>query len=232
MMSQASSAQAPSPPSPPSVATWLIGLFTSDKEAEAIPGDLVEEFSHLASESGVAFARSWYWRQTAKTIAHLAGAAFYSAPWLMAAVVVGGFLLDSFLEGLPDKVLSAVTDRYLLFWSAHFQAYLWVLNGMSMAHLMASLLVGCMVALAARGRELVATMTLGLVHCAMIGAAFVWVATHGPVFGFGWMLWAWSGPFAIVVGGVIVRTRRARNADSQEQDSSPKRLGMTRPPGA
>jgi hypothetical protein len=233
MMSRASSAQAPGiPPSPPRIATWLIGLFTSDKEAEAIPGDLVEEFSHLASKSGVAFARSWYWRQTVKTIAHLAGGAFRGAPLFMAAVVVGGFLLDSFLEGLPDKVLSAVTDRYLLFWSAHFQAYLWVLNGMSIAHLMASLLVGCMVALAAKGREMVATMTLGLVHCAMTGAALAWVATHGAMFGVGWLLWAFAGPFAIVVGAVIVRTRRSRNVDSQEQDASPKEPGMAKPSGA
>ncbi len=127
---------------PPRVATWLIGLFTSDSEAEAIPGDLLEEFSDLASKSGIIFARRWYWRQTAKTITHLAAAAFRSAPRLMASLVVGGFLLHGFLHALPDKALSVVTDRYLAFWSSHFQAYLWVLNGMMIAHLMASLLVG------------------------------------------------------------------------------------------
>jgi hypothetical protein len=136
---------------PPPIATWLIGLFTSDNEAEAIPGDLLEEFSHLASKSGVAIARRWYWRQTGKTITHLAGGAFRSAPWFTAALVVGGFLLHGFLNALPDKVLSEVTDRYLAFWSSHFQAYMWVLNGMMIAHLMASLLVGSMVALAAKG---------------------------------------------------------------------------------
>ena len=74
MMSQDFSVQ------PPRIATWLIGLFTSDNEAEAIPGDLLEEFSHLASKAGVAIARRWYWRQTGKTITHLAGGAFRSAP--------------------------------------------------------------------------------------------------------------------------------------------------------
>jgi hypothetical protein len=212
---------------PPRVAAWLVGLFTSDQEAESIPGDLLEEFSHAASKSGVAAARRWYWRQTAKTITHLAGAAFYSAPWLMAAVVVGGFWLHRFVSSLPDKALSAVTDKYLTFWSAHFQAYLWVLNGMGIAHLMGSLLVGCTVALVAKGREMVATVTLALVYCAMIGASMVWAATNGPLDAVGWMLWACADPFAIVVGGVIVRTRRSRNVDSQEQESSPKRLGMT-----
>jgi hypothetical protein len=221
MMSQVSSTQPPSMP-PPRIAVWLIGLFTPDKEAEAVPGDLLEEFSHLAAESGVVIARRWYWRQTAKTITHLAGAAFRSAPWTMAAAIVGGFLLHGFLSGLPEKFLSAVTERYLMFWSAHFQAYTWVLNGVGIAHLMASLLVGCMVALAAKGREMVATMALALVFCGMVAAALVWVATRRPI-DVAWLLWAYSCPFAIVMGGFIVRTRRSRN-----RDSSPTRLGTTR----
>ena len=57
---------------PPRIAVWLVNLFTPAKETESIPGDLLEEFSQLASKSGVTVARSWYWRQTAKTIAHLA----------------------------------------------------------------------------------------------------------------------------------------------------------------
>lgn len=207
---------------PPSAAAWLIGLFTSDREAEAVPGDLLEEFSHLASKDGVAFARRWYWRQTAKTITHLTVAAFGSAPWLMAAVVGGGFLLHGFVSGLPDKFLSVVTDRYLTFWSAHFQAYLWMLNGVGIAHLMAALLVGCVVALAAKGREMAATMTLAVVFCALIVAAFVWAATHRRMDGL-WMLWSCADPLAIGFGGVIVRTLR-----SHEHGSSPKRLGMTR----
>jgi hypothetical protein len=221
MRSQVSSTQPPGM-QPPRVAVWLIGLFTSDQEAEAVPGDLLEEFSYLASRSGVVFARRWYWRQTAKTITHLAGAAFGSAPWTMAAAIVGGFLLHGFLSGLPEKFLSAVTDRYLMFWSAHFQAYTWVLDGVGIAHLMASLLVGCMAAWAAKGREMVATMALALVFCGMVAAALVWVATRRPI-DVAWLLWASSGPFAIVMGGFIVRTRRSRN-----RDSSPTRLGTTR----
>lgn len=221
MRSQVSSTQPPGM-QPPRVAVWLIGLFTSDQEAEAVPGDLLEEFSYLAARSGVVVARRWYRRQAAKTITHLAGAAFRSAPWTMAAAIVGGFLLHGFLSGLPDKFLSAVTDRYLMFWSAHFQAYTWVLDGVGIAHLMASLLVGCMVAWAAKGREMVATMALALVFCGMFAAALVWVATRRPI-DVAWLLWACSGPFAIVMGGLIVRTRRSRN-----RDSSPTRLGTTR----
>jgi hypothetical protein len=206
---------------PPRVATWLIGLFTSDNEAEAIPGDLFEEFSHLASKSGVAFARRWYWRQTGKTIAHLFAAGFRTAPWSTAATVVAGFFLHKLLQRLPGAVLSKATDRYLMFWSAHFQAYLWLLDGMGMAHLLISVLVGCTVALAAKGREMVAAATLALIFFPMTGAALVWVAAHGHVAG-EWMLWSCADPVAIVVGGLIVRTLGSAN-----RDSSPKRLGMT-----
>ncbi len=226
MMDQASSSIQPPSIQPPCIAAWLIGLFTSDREAESIPGYLLEEFSHLVSKAGVAVARRWYWRQTTRTIAHLAGAAFYSAPWLMAAVVVGGFWLHGFVSGLPDKALALVTDRYLMFWSSHFQAYLWVLNGMGIAHVMGSLLVGCIVALVAKGREMVATVTLALVYCALIVAALAWAVTHRRIEG-AWMLWSCAAPLAIVVGGVIVRTRRSRNVDSKAQDPSPKRLGVT-----
>ena len=192
---------------PPRLATWLVNLFASTEE-ESILGDLLEEYSDLASKSGVAFARRWYWRQTMKTIAHLADTGVRVAPWSTAAAVVGGFLLHRFVSGLPDKVLSAVTDRYLMYWSTHFKAYIWMLNGMLIEHLVLSMFVGCVVALAAKRREMIATMTLALVPCALMGGALIWVATHRPL-DVAWMLWLFADPFAIVVGGAIVRTRRS-----------------------
>src|ERR1700678_1714173 len=136
---------------PPRFAVWLLTLFALDDQAESILGDLLEEFSLLASKSGVPFARSWYRRQAAKTIAHLFGAAFLDAPWSTTAAVAGGFLVHRFVSGLPDKLLSAVTDKYLFYWSAHFQAYLWMLKGLLIAHLILWIFVGCMVALVAKG---------------------------------------------------------------------------------
>jgi hypothetical protein len=193
---------------PPRLAVWFIHLFTAHENAESIFGDLLEEYSDLASKSGVTFARRWYWRQTVGTIAHLFGSGFRAAPWSTAGAAVGGFLLHRFVSGLPDKLLSAVTDRYLAFWSTHFNVYIWVLKAMMPVHLMAALFVGCVIALAAKGREMVATVTLALVLCGLIGSATVWVATHLPL-GFGWMLWSFADPVAIVVGGAIVRTRRS-----------------------
>jgi hypothetical protein len=65
---------------PPRVATYLVNLFIPAEEAELILGDLLEEYSHLRSESGIAFARRWYWRQTLKTIANLTVAGYRAAP--------------------------------------------------------------------------------------------------------------------------------------------------------
>jgi len=196
---------------PPRIATWLVNLFTSSDE-ESISGDLQEEFSQLEKKSGLAFARRWYWRQTLKTIAHLFGGAFRAAPWSTTATVVGGFLLLQFASRLPDKALSVVTDRYLAYWSNHFSAYMfWATDGMLIAHLIVSMFVGCVVAFAAKGREMVATITLDLVLSAMMGVTyFGWVAEHWPIhMALLWMLLQCSGSFAIVLGGAIVRTRRA-----------------------
>jgi hypothetical protein len=195
---------------PPRIATWLVSLFVLPEE-ESILGDLLEEFCGLASKSGVRLARRWYWRQSLKTIAHLFGTGFCAAPWSTSAAVVGGFVLGGFVQGLPDKVLSAVTDKYLTYWSAHFQAYLWVLKANLIEHLVLSMSVGCIVALAAKGREMVATMTLSLVLFGLAVPAYFAVVTEHWLMGeaLWWMLFQCAGPFAVVIGGAIVRTRRS-----------------------
>jgi hypothetical protein len=194
---------------PPPIAVWLLNQFTPAEETESILGDLLEEFSHLASKSGVGVARSWYWRQTVKTIVHLAVTGFRVAPWSTTAAILGGWLLLRVVSGLPDQVLSAVTNRYLAYWSTHLKIYMfWATDGMLIGHLIGSMLVGCLVAMAAKGREMVATTTLGLIQGALIGAALLWVAGHGPM-DIGWMLWSCARPFAIVVGGAVVRRRRS-----------------------
>jgi hypothetical protein len=195
---------------PPRFPSWAVGLFASAEQADSILGDFHEEFLRVGSKSGVAVARRWYWRQSSRTIAHLALGGLGAAPWSTAVALIGGFLLLRFVHGLPDKLLSALTDRYLMYWSTHFHAYLWVLRGMWIEYLMGSLLTGCIVAVAAKGREMVATMTLSLILCAMAVASFAWiVATTGDV-SFLWKLPVqFADPLAVVLGGVIVRTRRS-----------------------
>ena len=201
---------------PPRIALWLIDLFTPDRQAESIPGDLLEEFSLLASKSGVASARSWYWRQSARTIVHLVGAGFRAAPWLMACVLVAGFLLFGFANQLPDKVIAAVTNRRLAYYQEHFNAYMfWMGDGILIGRVIVSMFVGCLVALAAKGREMVATVTLGLVLdvglLLDVLGYLPWVAKHWPDYGFQlpFLMARFASSIAIIIGGGIVRKSRS-----------------------
>lgn len=198
---------------PPRWAAWALNLFAPADQAESILGDLNEEFLQIGSKSGAGAARRWYWRQILTTIAHLAGSGFRGAPWSTAAAVIGGFFLLRFVHGLPDKLLTVLTDKYLMYWSNHFPAYLRLLNVMPIGFVMGSLFAGCIVALAARGREMIATMLLALVLCAMTTTSLAWILANTGNASFLWNLpWFFSDPVAIVLGGVIVRKLRSTAA--------------------
>ena len=198
---------------PPRIAVWLLNLFTPTEETESILGDLLEEYSCVASKSGVAFARSWYWRQTVKTIAHFAGTGFRVAPWSNIVAVVGGFLLLQLGFQLQERAIFAVLERYSVF-EHYFRAYVFFASyGLDIGRVILSMFVGYIVALAAREREMVATTTLSLVLGAMAGAASLeWVAKgHASIL---WMQLQWhcASSIAIVLGGVVVRMHRSAAA--------------------
>jgi hypothetical protein len=194
---------------PPRIATWLVNLFTPAGDGESIRGDLLEEFSHLASKSGVAFARRWYWRQTVKTIAYLVGAGFRAAPWSTSTAVFGGFLLLPLAFRLQERATFAVLERYQVP-DHHFGAYaFFATDGLSIGQVIVSMIVGCIIALAAKGREMVATTMLGLVLCAMAGAAVPVLVARGQGFLLWTLPWQFACWVAIVIGGAIVRTHRS-----------------------
>ena len=187
----------------PRIASWLVYLFAPGEQAEAIVGDMIEE--------GVRDARSqwWYWREAVRTSVHLAAAAISSAPWLTAAAVVGGFLLIRYTGTVPEKTLVAVLDRYQVY-ENHFDAYRFLTYyGLLICHVLTMAMIGCVVALVARGREMVSTLTLAFVQTflALLGFFVVLARTgHWGGMPLGWML---AFPAATVVGGIIVRTRRS-----------------------
>src|SRR5215475_15535418 len=96
--------------SPPRSAEWLVSLFANSEDE--ILGDLSEEFSLLASQSGNAFARRWYWRQTLKSLPHLVFSAFRESPWLTLAAVAAGFLLRRLVARLPELATFALVDKF------------------------------------------------------------------------------------------------------------------------
>jgi hypothetical protein len=191
------------------LAEWLVNLFAPMDEAESIVGDLQEEFLQVRSTAGVRAARRWYSRQMRKTVSHLFLSGLRTSPLTWAAVI-GGLLLLRLTHSAPDWLLSGLTDKYLTYWSNHFAAYLWLLRVMWPAYLAASLFTGCMVALVAKGREMVATLTLGLILCAMAVVASVSAATAtGHFLSFWSFATAFSDPVAIILGGIIVWRHRS-----------------------
>ena len=194
---------------PPRLAVWLVNIFALDDESQSIQGDLLEEFSHLASISGTSVARRWFWRQTLKTCVQLAGIGFRTAPWLTTASIVGGFLLRKLLGPLVQPAIFGVLDRYRVY-EHHVSTYLFFAStGIDITHLLILLFVGCTVALAAKGREMVATTTLALIYGAMaVVGSLVVVARTGDS-ALTWRLtWYFADSLAIVVAGAIVRMRR------------------------
>jgi hypothetical protein len=155
-----------SPARPARIATWLISLFVLDNQAEPIEGDLLEEFSAIASRTNPAAARRWYWKQSLKTSAHLAWISLRSAPWQIAFTTLAGFSILWYVEnqlGLPTHLVCAAIDRYSSFYMNHFSIWQFCLNyGIPAVSWILVVLVGCLIALVARGREIVATATLGL----------------------------------------------------------------------
>jgi hypothetical protein len=214
MMSQGSLAQ------PPFLATWLLELFAPEEHAESIAGDLLEEFSSLQTKSGVASARHWYWRQCTKTIVRLIGTGFRSAPWSSILAVLGGLLLLGLGSSLPERLIQGAIHSYEHHvtpyrnpaqWYAYVQ---WLNSSILIGHLFVSLVVGCLAAWAARGREVVVTMTLGFVSLVLLMAtSWMAIATHRPGAGDVTflpriMVLYLCNSIMIVIGGIILRESR------------------------
>lgn len=211
MMTKSSLAQ------PPPLAVWLMSLFTTHEQSETILGDLLEEFSDLALRSGGTFARRWYWRQSLRTTAHLIGAGFRVAPWQIAGAVVGGFLLYFLCAGRLEHAVVAVLD---LRREPHVTPYdTWpqmqarmrsLQYGVVAGHFLLALFVGCIVAMTAKGREMVAGISLGLVLWAPQMAWFlVWSARHEHAFLPLQLIMPLSVSIMTIAGALVVRTGRS-----------------------
>src|SRR3954471_24724865 len=100
---------------PPGIAVWLITLFAQMKEAESIRGDLLEEFATHAGGSGLAAARSWYWRQATKTVIYLLWSEVRAEPWLMLLTVVAGFWSIGFTTGRSQHAMQQFLNAHQIY---------------------------------------------------------------------------------------------------------------------
>lgn len=194
---------------PPQVASWLVSLFASAKD-ETLQGDLLEEFSLLASNSGASVAQRWYWRQTLRSIVHLFVSEFRAAPWSTAAIVVAGFFLTKILFPLPEKAIFAVIEKYRIF-DSHFDLYVFFAgDGIALSHVITSMLVGCSVALAARRKEMIATGELALMFCGMTAlASLVWIARGNTSMLWSTLPWNFADWIAMLSAAAVIRTLRS-----------------------
>ena len=94
----------------------------------------------------------------------------------------------------------------------------WLNSGIYAGRLLVSLLVGCVVALAAKGREMVAAMTLGFITAGLPWAGYLlWGAKHRGAFPpafLPFLVNILGGSVLIVVGGGIVRKIRVSRSAS------------------
>ena len=193
---------------PPRIAAWLVNLFSAPREAESILGDLHEEFSALTAKSGGGFAQGWYWRQSIKTVVHLVAAGFRSAPWSTSAAILGGFLLMRVTFRSYQPAMTALLDRYLVY-EHHPSAYLFMLSdGILIGHVLVATLVGTLVALVSKGREMSATTILGALSSVLPITATLYLVANGKHF------WLCDAP---VVARTLHRFRRWRNNCSNAQ---------------
>jgi len=157
---------------PPQIASWLINLFVPQNEAQEIQGDLLEEFSRLASHSGGRAARSWYWRQTIKTVAAMFFDGFRAAQWMIA--VIAAWFLSGYVDRGYQKIVATFLSTFDVY--RYISAYaFWFFYAIVIGCLIIPMLLGSLLALAAPKREMVAAVTFGLWNG-------MWFGIHGVGF--------------------------------------------------
>lgn len=192
---------------PPRAAAWLLGLFADGEEKELILGDLAEEYLQRAAQVDRTSARRWYWRQTFKSLPHLLGLQFRSAPIVTILAVAGGFAFRKLMAPRIEPALYAIIDRTQMY-EHHFGLYRFMTStAIDIAHLFAFLLVGAFVALIARRRAMAPAIALGLIYAGMTVVAMVFVVAKYHDLSYLLRLkWYFSDDLAIVFGAALVRT--------------------------
>jgi hypothetical protein len=160
---------------PPRIASWMIGMFASQQQAEAIDGDLFEEFSEIKISRGEWAARRWYWKQSLNTSVHLFWTAFCSAPGLIAVTTIGAFSFLWATQWLPGRLVYGVLEHYSDFFDAHFYGWWFSVHyGGAIVGWTVAILLGCLIGAVARGKEIVAAATFGVFR--IVGAPILTIA--------------------------------------------------------
>jgi hypothetical protein len=98
--------------SEPRVAVWLVDLCASPAEADAICGDLHEEFAAIVGREGVRAARRWYWRQALRTAPSLVAGALRARPAVMAAAGLITLAATMPVYSITDRAAKTLVVRF------------------------------------------------------------------------------------------------------------------------
>lgn len=195
----------PNPAVPPRAAAGIIRLFATAEACNLILGDLAEEFSSVALESGGASARRWYWRQTLRTLPHLLVGALRAAPLLTAVAAIGGFLLRRLLARVPDLATFAILGRCDIY-EHHFGLYRFLTStALDIEHVCTFLLVGGFVAVVARKRAMAPAVLLAIFYTALALFGSTYAAIRSGDYVLLWRLsWYLTDSLAIVAGAAVI----------------------------
>ena len=206
-------------PKPPRIAEWLSSLFVPPDVAEAVMGDLQEEFSSLVTSSGASRARTWYRRQALGTILRAGPSAFRTAPFRMLITLVAGIWFIGFATTYSTHAMQMLLDTRRVY-EVDPRAYLfWLTFPLKIGRVVICTGVGSLVALAAKRHEMPAAVTLALAQIAMFCTGAITLIAYGRH----WLEWfvamaPWNVLCAVatIVGGMIVhmcrRSERVRHS--------------------
>ena len=194
----------------PRLGVWLVGLFADGEEREQMVGDLVEEYRERSAGAGPTAARRWYWRQVFGSLPYLVGSQFRTSPWRIASAVAVGFGFQKVGARLVGPAMFAFIDRYNIS-ENHFGVYRFLAStGLDIAHLITFLMVGSLVALVAKKREMAPALTLGVIYAGMtvVASAFFLFKSHEFAYLPTRLSWYFSDALAVAMGALVVRTLR------------------------
>ena len=180
---------------------------------------LAEEFLDIVAKSGTALARRWHWRQSLRSIVHLAGSSFRTAPWSLAGAVLLGVLLRRFDFQLPERIIVAILRAQRPYSNLRYGFYIWqVTYGIPIAWRCQFPARRCVVAFLAKGREVLAVLTLIVVSAVPLIWLLTFVYTgadRDPAFAtpFHFFVFRWAfDAIGILVAGVLVRKLRSASS--------------------
>lgn len=199
------------------MAAWLLRVFNPAADGTESPADeLLEEFLQLHSTKGPDAACSWYTRQALRTIPHLLATGFRAAPWTVIAMVTGAFLLRWWLSMSTLPALNSLLTRLYPYDADDPRAYLsWLTATMLLIRWMENALLGALVALIAKGREMISTIGLALLGVGLaVPSIGIALARTGDLGVLRMLVHTLIFSVTIIAAGTFVRALRTRTTNS------------------